>query len=45
VFHQRDAERYGAAFETEIGGFLLQLILLVPIDREGARGNRAATTV
>lgn len=45
VFHQRDAERYAAPFETEIGGFLLQLILLVPIDREGARGTRAATTV
>ena len=45
VFHQRDAERYAAPFETEIGGFLLQLILLVPIDREGARGNRAQSAV
>jgi CheY-specific phosphatase CheX len=40
VFHQREAERFAAPFESEIGGFLLQVILLVPIDKEGARGAR-----
>jgi len=41
VFHQREAERYAAPFETEIGSFLLQVIVLLPIDMEGVLGGRA----
>ena len=34
VFHQRDAQRFAAQFTSEIGAFLLQILLTVPIDRK-----------
>ncbi len=41
VFHQRDAQCFAAHFSSEIGSFLLQILLSVPIDREELSGEPA----
>ncbi|MHC4549580.1 MAG: chemotaxis protein CheX [Planctomycetota bacterium] len=42
VFHQRDAHCFAAHFSSEIGSFLLQILLLAPIDREEEPSGRSA---
>jgi chemotaxis protein CheX len=41
VFHRRDARCSAARFSSEIGSFLLQILLSVPIDKEEPSGRSA----
>jgi len=43
VFHQRDAQRFAACFTSEIGSFLLQILLLIPIDKKDIPSGHSAT--
>jgi chemotaxis protein CheX len=45
VFHQRDAQRYAAQFHSEIGEFLLQILLLAPINKSNTLGQTASADV